>query len=121
MTPPAKMPMRDRRLLGTWRSDARRTLKGWVFPPRMSAARRERFARIFGKLVIRYTPTRIISEFRGEQTVERYRVLGRDPGSVAIFAWENDRRLGQITHIHFNKKHYWVLTSAVSNVEFFQR
>ena len=96
-------------------------MKGWAFPPRMLAIRGERFARIFGKLVIRYTPTRIISEFRGERIVERYKVLGRDPDSVAIFSWENDPRLGEITHIHFDKKHYWVLTSAVPNVEFFRR
>lgn len=111
----------DRRLLGTWKSDARRTLERWVFPSGLSAAKRQRFARLFGKLTVRYTPSRIFSNFKGHRTVDHYRVLGRDRGSVAILSWEDDPSHGEISHIHFDRHHYWVLTAAEPNVEFFRR
>jgi len=111
----------DKRLLGTWKSDARRTLERWVYPAGLSDTRRRRFARLFGRLTVRYTPSRIVSEFRGYRTVDRYKVMGKDQGGVAILSWKNDSSRGEISHIHFDGNHYWVMTGAVPNVEFFRR
>ena len=111
----------NKRLLGTWKSDARRTLDGWVFPKGLSPAKRRRFSRIFGQLIVRYTPSRILSDFKGHRTVDRYKVLGRDQGSVAILTWKDDPARGEISHIRFRDDHYFVMTAAAPNVEFFRR
>jgi len=97
----------DRRLLGAWRSDRRRTLKDWVWRPRASAAHRKRIADMFGHLLIRYTRQRMHIEFKGESSSQSYDVLGSDADSVAI---AHGSSLGQsIQHIHFAKvDRYWI-------------
>jgi len=110
----------DRRLLGTWKSDARRTFKDWIFPPELSEKKRKRFKKLFGKLTLHYTPSRIISDYRGERQIKHYEVLGKDSGSVAILSWSSDRRTAEIDHIRFQGQHYWILTIA-GQMEFFKR
>ncbi len=57
----------DRRLLGTWRSDRRKTMAEWVWPRTMKVDRRKWFAGLFGHLRVRYTPrlcTWTLKEYR---------------------------------------------------------
>ena len=110
----------DRRLLGTWRSDARQTFRYWLFAENVPAETRKRFKRIFGKLTHTYSPTRFVSDFRGERTVYRYEVLGKDAGSIAIRYWRRDDPEGEISHIHFSDPHYWIVTD-LGQREFFRR
>ena len=82
--------MNDKRLIGTWKSDARRNRKEIrarrdVFPSR---AKREKFARIFGCLVIRYTRGTITTDFHGHRSRHPYKVLARDSQSVVIESFE---------------------------------
>jgi hypothetical protein len=92
----------DRRLIGIWRSDRRRTLKDWIWKPRTSVEQRKRVADIFGHLVIRFTRQKMHTNFKGEQSSASYEVIGVDADSVAIMHQS-------IQHIHFvGTGHYWI-------------
>ena len=107
----------EKRLLGAWRSDRKRTVKHWVFPKRLAAAKRRRFEGLFGKLVLRFTPKFSYSEFDGEVTRCPYRVLWAGPSSCVVLYDEADGQTVQ--HIHFEYDHIYVL--ACYNVEFFRK
>jgi hypothetical protein len=61
-----------RLLVGTWRSDRKRTTEQWVYPKRLADARRKAFEAIFGKMKVRYTRTRHFSEFEGRKWTAPY-------------------------------------------------
>lgn len=114
--------MRDARLIGVWKSDAKRTMNGWVFPAGTPPRRRKAIAGIFGKLVVEYTPSRILTEYDGHKESCRYKVLGKDMDSVAILWWdEGGPELAEIDHVHFHKKYFWVALPGGHNVEWFRR
>src|SRR5208282_2104467 len=99
----------DRRLIGAWRSDRRRTLKDWIWCPRASAAHRKRVADIFGHLVIRFTRQRMHTEFKEQRSSQNYEVLGSDSESVAITHWNSLLERQSIQHIHFvGDDHCWI-------------
>ena len=54
-----RSPSIDRRLLGVWKSDDKRTLKEWTSNRHLSAKKRKKFKSIFGKLEVTYTRTKI--------------------------------------------------------------
>jgi hypothetical protein len=108
----------DHRLLGTWRSDKVRTLEEWVYASSTTPEQQERIASSFGKLVVRYTPARVFTEFEGDSTRCNYRVAAIDPDSVAIVC--RTEGIDEIRHIHFDgESRYWV--TAGRNREFFAR
>ena len=118
--PPLHAPKTDGRLLGTWRSDKRRTLKEWAFKPGLARRHRQRFRGIFGRLKITYTRRRIHSVLGRWRYAGQYHVIGRDANSVAIMYWDVLCQEWQIEHIHFDgKDSYWV--SVGWNREFFRR
>jgi len=106
---PSQTRKTHRRLLGTWRSDRRRTLKDWVWPPRTSAKARKRWAAIFGHLLLRYTRTRVYSDYQGTESTQEYAILGSDADSVAIKTYDSLLEEDRIYHIHFEgERHYWI-------------
>jgi hypothetical protein len=108
----------DHRLLGVWRSDKAQTLREWVFSPGTSAADKTKVEAWFGKLMLRYTPARVFTEFEADKTVCPYRVAAADEQSVAIVRRTDGR--DEIQHIHFSDENsYWV--SCGRNREFFTR
>jgi len=79
------MPARKsaaRLLLGTWRSDRKRTVSQWVYPKRLAERRRKEFEAIFGKMQVRYTKTRHVSKFKGRTWISPYRILWSREGPV---------------------------------------
>jgi hypothetical protein len=111
--------MVDRRLLGTWRSDKRRTsaeLRPWL---EQRAQRAQLFARILGRLTFRYTPTRIHESGIGQPSSRAYKVVAKDAESVVIETF--DALLGRthLVHIHFEDGRYWLSAGAVR--EWFKR
>lgn len=104
----------DRRLLGTWRSDRRRTMADWGWPRSMKPDRRKWFAGLFGHLKLRYTPRYQYSDYKGYCERECYEVVAMDADSVAILCSP-----GHIQHIHFEDDHYWI--SLGRNREWFKR
>lgn len=110
----------DRRLLGTWRSDRRRTLKEWRFRRPLSPVRRKAFLKIFGKLQLTYTRKRMRGVLGDHRFARSYEVLACDSDSVAIRYYDDVlMQEWRIAHIHFEKDHYWV--SVGPNREWFKR
>ena len=86
----------DQRLLGLWRSDKAQTLSEWVvFASGTSPEASAKVQALFGKLVLRYTPARVFTEFEGDKTVCPYRVVAVDEQSVAI-----DRKSTRLNSSH---------------------
>lgn len=114
-------PKTDKRLLGSWRSDRRRTVAEWRFRKRLAPKRRRWFLGTFGKLQVTFTPTRIRSVFNETCLVQRYEVLASDADSVAI-RYEDIQVTGRwcIQHIHFEgRDRYWIALGG--NREWFKR
>jgi hypothetical protein len=110
--------MTDKRLLGIWRSDRRRTLKEWVFKTRATPKRRKVVRSMFGFLTLRFTRHRVYSEFKGYREVHGYKILGSDSSSVAITYWNSLLGEWTIQHIHFERGCYWITLGR--NREFFR-
>jgi hypothetical protein len=115
------MPKRkiDRRLLGTWKSDRRKTFKH--FPPRPGAKPEavRKLRAIFGKLVVRWTRSRCYSEFEGQLESRPYEVVASDSESVVVrcfVSWLKEDRLRQI---HFEGDYYWLWAWGIR--EYFRR
>lgn len=110
---PQKPDKVDRRLLGWWRSDRRKTMSEWVWPRTMKADRRKWFANLFGHLKVRYTPRYCSWTLKGYAERGPYEVLASDEVSVAVISG------GQIRQINFEGDHYWI--SMGRNREWFKR
>src|SRR6478609_9354320 len=74
----------DQRLLGTWKSDARRTLAEWS--EKVSTAKQTALKSLFGRVELTYTRSKVIARLRqrGWEQSQHYVVLGTDSDSVAI-------------------------------------
>jgi hypothetical protein len=111
----------DKRLLGTWQSDRKRTMKGWIWPRGAKAESRRKLARLFGVLTVRYTRHRIHIKLHVNLDSTPYEVLGSDSDSVAILCNDILYDEPRIRHIHFeDDKHYWVAIDGW-NREWFKR
>jgi hypothetical protein len=111
----------DRRLLGTWRSDRRRTVAEWRFFKPVSPKNKRTFLAIFGKLEITYSRKYIRGIFDDYRFRQPYEVLASDSDSVAILYFDKD-----LTHewcirlICFDgKDRFWIPLGG--NREWFKR
>ena len=112
--------MYDSRLIGTWRSDAHKTSLEIAARRDITTAKKEKLQRFFGKLELRYTPTRCYSHLNGQVSVNRYIVVAKDSSSVALLV--SDPIMGDhIVHIHFERSHYWIILGSGRMREFFKR
>jgi hypothetical protein len=68
----------DKRLLGTWRSDRRRTLRDWIWRKGFPASKRKRLADIFGHLTLRYTKRRLYSDYKGYKEMDNFEIVAAD-------------------------------------------
>jgi hypothetical protein len=134
-------PKVDKRLLGKWKLDTKRTLKEWTWKKGISPGKKKSFGKILGKLTVTYTRTRIILTKRetGWHSERRYCVVAADDSSVVVVRFgetriKNRRRynfdtLGladrlfpskpAVSHIHFEEDRYWI--SYGKNREFFRK
>lgn len=104
---PSTSTLTEPRLLGTWQSDRRRTLRHWKPLSTCPPASHRKFRALFGKLVIHWTPKRYRMERDDFRRSGAYTVIARDAGSVVIEVegWFDERELVQI---HFEDDRYWV-------------
>ncbi len=114
------MVMYDSRLIGTWRSDARKTAREIAARRDMRLARNKKLLSLFGKLELRYTRSRCYSRFKDHASVSEYEVVAKDDYSVALVT-VNPIAGKQIVHIHFDGNHYWVSLGSSGLREFFKR
>src|SRR5258706_9411560 len=76
--------MYDPRLIGTWRSDARKTFREIAARRDIPASKKSKLRRLFGKLELRYTRTHCHARLGSFVSVTRYTVVAKDSFSVAI-------------------------------------
>jgi hypothetical protein len=112
--------MYDPRLIGTWRSDARKTAREIAARRDISAWKKSKLRRLFGKLELRYTRTRCHARLGDFITVTRYIVVAKDSSSVAIVSFSPTSGK-QIFHIHFEREQYWICLGSGRIREFFKR
>ena len=74
--------MHDKRLIGTWKSDKRKTSKDMTARSDISAKARATLSRMFGKLETTYTRTRFYAKFEDLSESGRYKVVAMDESSV---------------------------------------
>lgn len=109
----------------------------------MSPRKKKRLQSLFGKLEVTYTRTQVISGLRYRQweQASRYMVVATDEASVVIvrFGKLHIKNPGNydpenlkwaetffppkayISHIHFDKNHYWISLGTGRNREFFRK
>ena len=117
--------LQDERLIGTWQSDAERTVAVMREQGRLNNKHSAALCKMFGKLRVTYTRTGITSELDGVTEVSRYEVLGRDKLSVVIREVESKPSPLELTEfavIHFEgPDSYWLYTKIGGIQEFFKR
>jgi hypothetical protein len=114
----------DERLIGTWQSDADRTIA--VIRHRRPDEQQEAALRkIFGKLWVTYGDTACTTELDGVVESNRYEVLGRDKQSVVIREIRPKPlplELSEFVVIHFDgPDSYWLYTEIGGIQEYFRR
>jgi hypothetical protein len=101
--------MRDRRLIGTWKSDGARTIRDLEARRDIPARHKRTLAAMFGRLQLRYTPTRCYSTLGETTTVSRYSVVGKNADEVLVVSHDASGRRGDgLQHIHFEGDRYWI-------------
>ena len=139
---PRNFPETDPRLLGSWKSDLRRTFRDWNWKSNTSPKKRDRLKSLFGKSMVTFTQTKTILNLphRDWQTSRHYSILGIDETSVAIMEfgeleiknkhkyWTEGVKMVKefcskpvIKHIHFENDYYWLSIGTGKNREFFKR
>jgi hypothetical protein len=132
----------DARLIGTWKSDRKRTFAEWNWKKDTPPKKRKLLKSFFGKCEITYTRNRVVKRIpqRDFETSQRYAVLATDEASVAILVFggleiKNRRKywLGgveiveemmskpEIVHVHFCKEHFWISVGNGRCREFYRR
>jgi hypothetical protein len=112
--------MQDTRLLGVWRSDARRTRRDLGARRDIPLKTRRAIDGMLGRLELRYTRTRCHSTLDGSTFSAPYVVVAKDSSSVAIVSRDV---LGEeaISHIHFEDSRFWIHVGRGLFREFFKR
>lgn len=102
----------DRRLIGTWKSDRRRTFQNLKPPSNASPQRlkgRKRFKAFFGKLVIRWGRGTMYTELNGYRDSVKYQIIARDSKSIVVQFRSALFDEMEFQQIHFDgDDHYWV-------------
>jgi len=65
-------------------------------------------ASIFGHLTLRYTQTRLYSDYQGHKETQQFEIVATDSDSVAITLWDSELKEFRIRHIHFEGDRYWI-------------
>jgi hypothetical protein len=109
--------MYDKRLIGTWRSDKRRTAREIRARRDIPAGkRRTQLVSIFGKLTLRYTRSKCYTEFNGTKEVRPLRIVAKDSGGVVVLGTTPLSNQDLIYHIRFEApsgpsdkpQYYWI-------------
>jgi hypothetical protein len=71
-------------LIGTWSSNKRRTLANFHRYHTLKGAKKRMLGSLFGKLVLRYTPSRVHFALRGTEWTAKYEVVAADSESIVL-------------------------------------
>lgn len=112
--------MKDSRLIGTWRSDGRKTAKEIAARRDLPANKTIKLRGLFGKLELRYTASHCYARLGDYVSVNRYTVVAKDERSAALIVF-NRLEGKHIVQIHFAGDHYWIILGSGRTREFFKR
>lgn len=110
----------DKRLLGTWQSDRRKTFQHFKPKAGTSPAAFRQFKAIFGKLTLTWDRRQVHTQFDGMEETSPYEVVAIDSRSVVIRTFNTIFDEPLLHHIHFEEKWYWMAISG-NIVEWFRR
>jgi len=113
---PAELVMHDNRLIGTWRSDKRRTAQEIRARRDIPAGKRAKLVSLFGKLTLRYTRSKCYATFDGSTDIRPLRLVAKDPGGVVVIGTAPLTGQDLIYHIRFESPsgpsakppYYWI-------------
>lgn len=107
-------------LPGTWRSNRRKTVAGWIWPPgKKGAACRRIMEPAFGKLTFRYTKKRVYWRFDTPKfSYTPYRIVWSNSDTVFLVSGEKASESGLLLHF-VSKDEFWV--HAGRGIEWFRR
>ena len=118
----------DDRLIGTWQSDADRTIAGIRDLKPVDDKQEAALRKLFGKMRVTYTPNTYTTELDGATNSNKYEVLGKDKHSVVIRDLEpkpsplDVLELSEFVVIQFDgPDSYWLYTQGVGILEYFKR
>lgn len=118
----AKAATYDKRLLGTWKSDTRRTFRNWKPDRGMPPAKLRKFKSLFGKMIVRWTPEQILSGFDpNDLNEEPYEVVASDSSSVVVRTYCQWRDVWTLAYILLEGDCYWVTNATSRFGECFHR
>jgi hypothetical protein len=118
---PKQKQLVDRRLLGTWKSDKRKTFRHFVPRPGAKPEGVRKLKTLFGKLVVRWTPTKCHTELDGCRESYSYELVDKDQDSVVLRCPDPLSKNERLVQIHFEGDHYWLLTWGNIMREYFRR
>jgi hypothetical protein len=117
----AKTPTKfDKRLIGTWQSDRRKTFQHYKPDKSISASHLRRFKALFGKMVVRWGRTKCYSELDGWEDSGPYEIIASDDSSIVIRHLDAITSQNVLTQIHFEGDYYWFAIDGHMN-EWFRR
>jgi hypothetical protein len=96
----------DRRLIGTWKSDRRRTFKGFVPKRDARPASVRRFKSLFGNLVVRWGYRNCSTDLDGFRETVTYELVATDATSAVVRMADDSG--GRLLQIHFEGEYYWI-------------
>ena len=110
----------DARLIGTWKSDRRRTFQHFQPKAGTSPDKLRQLKAMFGQLVIDWGRGKYQTELEGRCDSGVYEVIASDATSVVVRLQEPAINGEDLQQIHFDGNHYWVAASGTL-IEWFCR
>lgn len=117
----SKSAKSDRRLVGIWRSDRRRTFRHFKPKANCPPQSLRKFKAMFGKLVVRWGRSICYTDLDGHRVSARYEVVASDSVSVIVRLRDTTGGEDRLQQIHFDGNFYWVALSGGNICEFFRR
>ncbi len=102
------LPAYDRRLIGIWKSDRRKTFMHYKPKSTLSPSKLRRFKALFGKFVVRWGRGKIYTELDGWKDSGPYEIVASDAESVVVRTHDAIFDRPVLHQIHFEGDHYWI-------------
>ena len=101
------MPKFDKRLLGTWKSDRRKTFLHFKPGADYTPQRLRKLKSLFGKLTVRWTRAKFYSNYEGCLESGSYEIVASDAESVVVRFYDDILQQDRLRQIYFEGDYYW--------------
>ncbi len=99
-------PKWDSRLIGTWKSDRRRTFQNFKPKTGFDPKKFRKLKSLFGKLTIRWGRGKCYTELGEYRDSENYEIIARDSNCVIVRLWSEIYEEFLLQRIHFEGEFY---------------